>query len=114
MALSDLSDKSAERLDLTSFSQLVQELINGAVRRHTFSPWELELLLDLQTCRARKSARAELLRRYLYSTPQQKRRHRWSDRLFVAFVLLVVVAVIVASIGVMLLILTWLGRAIFG
>jgi hypothetical protein len=71
LALSDLSDKSAERLDLTSFSQLVQELINGAVRRHTFSPWELELLLDLQTCRARKSARAELLRRYLKAVQQQ-------------------------------------------
>jgi len=66
-----LSDKSAERLDLTSFGQLVQELINGAVRRHTFSPWELELLLDLQTCRARKSARAELLRRYLKAVQQQ-------------------------------------------
>jgi hypothetical protein len=71
LTLPDLSGKSAERLDLTSFSQLVQELINGAVRRHTFSPWELELLLDLQMCRARKSARAELLRRYLKAVQQQ-------------------------------------------
>jgi hypothetical protein len=66
-----LSDQSAERLDLTSFSQLVQELIGGAVRRHTFSPWELELLLDLQMCRIRKSARAEVLRRYLKAVQQQ-------------------------------------------
>jgi arginyl-tRNA--protein-N-Asp/Glu arginylyltransferase len=35
------------------------------MRRHTFTEWELELLLDLQRCRIRKSARADLLRRYL-------------------------------------------------
>jgi hypothetical protein len=56
---------------LTSFSQLVQELIGGAVRRHVFTPWELELLLDLQRCRIRKSARADLLRRYLKTVQQQ-------------------------------------------
>jgi hypothetical protein len=50
---------------LTSFSQFVQEVIGGAVRRHTFTEWELELLLDLQRCPIRKSARADLLRRYL-------------------------------------------------
>ena len=35
------------------------------MRRHTFTQWELELLLDLQNCKIRKSARAEMLRRYL-------------------------------------------------
>ena len=63
--------KQSERLDLTSFSQLVQELIGGAIRRHTFSPWELELLLDLQACRIRKSSRADVLRRYLKAVQQQ-------------------------------------------
>ena len=41
------------------------------MRRHVFSQWELELLLDLQMCRLRKSARAGLLRRYLKSVQQQ-------------------------------------------
>ena len=63
--------KQSERLDLTSFSQLVQELIGGATRRHTFSPWELELLFDLQACRIRKSSRADVLRRYLKAVQQQ-------------------------------------------
>ena len=40
-------------------------MIGGAVRRNTFTEWELELLLDLQTFRVRKSARPDLLRRYL-------------------------------------------------
>lgn len=40
------------------------------MRRHTFTEWELELLLDLQTCPIRKSARADLLRRYLKAVHQ--------------------------------------------
>ncbi|MBV9760873.1 MAG: hypothetical protein JO340_09945 [Acidobacteriaceae bacterium] len=60
-----MTDAQSGRADLTSFSQFVQEVINGALRRHTFSQWELTLLLDLQTCAVRKSALPDLLRRYL-------------------------------------------------
>lgn len=60
-----MADTKAERSDLASLNRFVQEIIGGSVRRHTFAQWELELLLDLQLCRVRKSARSELLRRYL-------------------------------------------------
>lgn len=53
-----------------SFNQLVQELISGTVQRHVFTQWELELLLDLQTCSIRKCARADVLRRYLKAVQQ--------------------------------------------
>ena len=66
-----MTDARVERLDLASFSQLVQELITGSVRRHTFTPFELELLLDLQRSRLRKSSRPEALRRYLRAVHQQ-------------------------------------------
>jgi hypothetical protein len=49
----------------TSFTQLIQELIGGAVRRNLFTHWELDLLLDLQMAKVRKSSRADVLRRYL-------------------------------------------------
>jgi hypothetical protein len=55
---------------LTSFNQLVQELISGTVQRHVFTQWELELLLDLQTCSIRKCAKADVLRRYLKAVQQ--------------------------------------------
>jgi hypothetical protein len=55
---------------MTSINRLIHEIIGGSVRRHTFSQWELELLLDLQTCRVRKSARSELLRRYVKAVQQ--------------------------------------------
>ncbi|MBV9676695.1 MAG: hypothetical protein JO185_10200 [Acidobacteriaceae bacterium] len=60
-----MTDTQAECLDLASFSQLVQEVITGSVRRHTFTRYELELLFDLQRSRLRKSSRPDVLRRYL-------------------------------------------------
>jgi hypothetical protein len=69
--LTDSRELRSERSELTSFSQFVQDLIVGAVRRHTFTQWELELLLDLQLARVRKSARPDLLRRYLKAVHQQ-------------------------------------------
>jgi len=49
----------------------VQELIDGSVRRHTFTQAELELLLDLQNSNLRKSSKPEALRRYLRAAQQQ-------------------------------------------
>lgn len=51
--------------DWPSFIELIQELVAGSVRRNSFTQWELDLLLDLQLTRLRKSARIEALRRYL-------------------------------------------------
>lgn len=65
-----MADTKAERSDLVSLNRFVQEIIGGSVRRHTFAQWELELLLDLQLCHVRKSARSELLRRYLKAVQQ--------------------------------------------
>ncbi|MFL6446252.1 MAG: hypothetical protein ACJ746_00900 [Bryobacteraceae bacterium] len=59
------------RFTFVSFSQLVQELISGTVRRHTFTQPELELLLDLQTSRIRKSSKPDVLRRYLRAAQVQ-------------------------------------------
>jgi hypothetical protein len=67
-----LIESQSESTELTSFSQLVYEIIGGSLRRHTFTPREMELLLDLEQCTIRKSARPELLRRYLRAVQQQR------------------------------------------
>ncbi len=54
-----------------SYCQLVQQLTLGNVRRNTFSQWEMELLLDFQMARIRRSSRTETLRRYLKAVQQQ-------------------------------------------
>jgi hypothetical protein len=58
-----LHNLSATSLEWTSFTQLIQELAGGNVRRNRFTQWELDFLLDVQTARLRKSARADILRR---------------------------------------------------
>ena len=46
------------------FNRLVKEILQGEVRRTSFQPWEVELLLDLHACRLTRSRRDEALRRY--------------------------------------------------
>ena len=49
---------------LAQFNRLMQELLRGNMHRNTFRPWEIELLLDIESCNLRDSARRETLRRY--------------------------------------------------
>jgi hypothetical protein len=58
---------TATPTEWTSFTQLIQELMGGTVRRNLFTQRELDLLLDLQISNLRKSSRADALRRFLRS-----------------------------------------------
>jgi hypothetical protein len=49
---------------LAQFNRLIQELLRGNMRRNTFRPWEVELLLDIESCNLRESSKRETLRRY--------------------------------------------------
>jgi hypothetical protein len=53
------------------FNRLVKELLQGEVRRTSFQPWEVHLLLDLQACRLTRSRRDEALRRYQRAVQKQ-------------------------------------------
>ena len=49
---------------LAQFNRLMQELLRGSLHRNTFRPWEIELLLDIETCSLRDINKREVLRRY--------------------------------------------------
>jgi hypothetical protein len=49
---------------LAQFNRLVGELLRGNVTRNTFRPWEIEVLLDIETCNLRDGNKRETLRRY--------------------------------------------------
>src|SRR5438552_3275070 len=49
---------------LAQFNRLIAELLKGNLQRNTFRPWEIEVLLDIEACNLRDSARRETLRRY--------------------------------------------------
>jgi hypothetical protein len=59
---------------LATLDKLVVDLIAGHFRRTTFRPWEVAVLLDIQSCNEGESNKKELLKRY------QKAAHRWFDR----------------------------------
>jgi hypothetical protein len=49
---------------LARFNRLMRDLQNGASTRTCFRPWEVELLLDLQTCDLGAVNRRRVLQRY--------------------------------------------------
>ncbi len=49
---------------LAQFNRLMTELIRGNMHRNSFRPWEIELLLDIESCSVRESNRKDILRRY--------------------------------------------------
>lgn len=58
--------RSNHSSDLVSsrFNRLLKELLTGEIKRNSFLPWEVDLLLDIQACPVRNSLRRQLLRRY--------------------------------------------------
>lgn len=49
---------------LAQFNRLMTELIRGEIQRNTFRPWEVQLLLDVQSCQLRPAKRRATLTRY--------------------------------------------------
>ena len=56
---------------LTQFNKLIAELLRGSIGRNTFRPWEIEILLDIETCNLRDGNKKETLRRYQRSVQRQ-------------------------------------------
>ena len=49
---------------LAQFNRLIRELLRGNMHRNTFRPWEIELLLDIESCSMREASKRDMLRRY--------------------------------------------------
>jgi hypothetical protein len=49
---------------LAQFNRLIQELLRGCLNRNTFRPWEIEILLDIESCEFKDGNKRETLRRY--------------------------------------------------
>jgi hypothetical protein len=56
---------------LAQFNKLIVELLRGTMNRNTFRPWEIEILLDIEACQLRDSAKREVLRRYQKAVQKQ-------------------------------------------
>jgi hypothetical protein len=49
---------------LAQFSLLMGELLRGGMHRSKFRPWEIDLLLDIESCTLRGSVKRKLLTEY--------------------------------------------------
>jgi len=66
--------ESDSEIMLAQFNRLIQELLRGGANRNTFRPWEVELLLDMESCDLKESRRKEILKRYQRAVQKQMER----------------------------------------
>ena len=56
---------------LNQFRRLMDDLARTSVTRNCFQRWEIDLLLDIQTCQLSPSARREVLAQYRRAVERQ-------------------------------------------
>ncbi|MBK5293967.1 MAG: hypothetical protein JJE04_20115 [Acidobacteriia bacterium] len=59
---------------LGQFNRLMQELLRGTMTRNCFRPWEIDILLDIESCNLRDANRRETLRRYQKAVQREAER----------------------------------------
>ena len=64
-------DYEQRERQLHRFKRLFGELLRGEIRRNNFEPWEVVLLLDLETCQLPSRRRVEILRQYERAVERQ-------------------------------------------
>lgn len=69
--MSTADDLVEQELTRTRFVRLINELVRGFIPRHTFQPWEVAILLDLETHQLTPKARVDTLRRYQKAVEKQ-------------------------------------------
>ena len=64
-------DPISVELMLNRFRRLIGDLARGVLRRNSFAPWEIDILLDYGTCKLDPRRRADLLRAYEKAVARQ-------------------------------------------
>jgi hypothetical protein len=59
---------------LARFNRLIQDVLNGELRRRSFRLWEADILLDIMRCKANGSSMPQVLRRYQKAVQRQMSR----------------------------------------
>jgi hypothetical protein len=64
-------DLEHRELQLNRFRRLIGELQRGATNRNCFAVWEVDLLLDFDTCKLPARRRQEILQQYQRAVERQ-------------------------------------------
>jgi hypothetical protein len=69
--MTEADDLVEQELMLNRFTQLMGELMRGAITRNSFQPWEVDLLLDIESCPLERRRRLDILRQYQRAVARQ-------------------------------------------
>ena len=58
---------------LARFNRLMQDLLRGSIRRNTFLPWEVELMIDIEQCPLRDGPLRRELQKYQVAVRRRSR-----------------------------------------
>ncbi len=66
-----LEENLSSEVISTRFNRLVYELLCGKLKRNCFQRWEVDLLLDIESCEMGPGAKRQALRRYQRAVTRQ-------------------------------------------
>jgi hypothetical protein len=69
--MTEADDLVEKELMLNRFTRLMGELMRGAIVRNSFQPWEVDFLLDIESCHLDRRRRTEILRQYQRAVERQ-------------------------------------------
>jgi hypothetical protein len=69
--MTQADDLVEQELMLNRFTRLMGELMRGVITRNVFQPWEIDLLLDFESCSLDPRRRLEILRQYQKAVERQ-------------------------------------------
>ncbi len=58
-------------IQLNRFRRLIAEVTRGHTGRNSFAPWEIEILMDFDTCELPSRRRLEIIRQYQRAVERQ-------------------------------------------
>ncbi len=69
--MTEADDPVEQELMLHRFNRLMGEIMRGAITRNAFQTWEIDLLLDIESCPLERRRRLEILRQYQKAVERQ-------------------------------------------
>ena len=69
--MTEADDLVEQELMLNRFNRLMGEIMRGVISRNLFQPWEIDLLLDFESCSLDRHRRLDIIRQYQKAVERQ-------------------------------------------
>jgi hypothetical protein len=69
--MTEADDLVEQELMLNRFNRLMGEIMRGVISRNLFQPWEIDLLLDFESCPLDRRRRLDIIRQYQKAVERQ-------------------------------------------